>query len=156
MEAVRPAGHRDLADLTQLAQSAVEEQRESRGGPVWFRREARADPATTLAAAIDDPDRDVVIATIDDVALAYAAMRTEVLRTDELLAVVEDVYVDPGARGVGLGELLMEEMIARASQRGCVGIDALVLPGNREAKNFFESLGMTARAILVHKTLPER
>jgi hypothetical protein len=36
---------------------------------------------------------------------------------------------------------------------GCVGIDALALPGNRQTKNFFESFGFTARAIVVHRRL---
>ena len=32
-------------------------------------------------------------------------------------------------------------------------IDALALPGNRAAKNFFERFGLTARAIVVHRSL---
>jgi hypothetical protein len=32
-------------------------------------------------------------------------------------------------------------------------VDALVLPGHREGKNFFERFGLTARAIVVHREL---
>ena len=32
-------------------------------------------------------------------------------------------------------------------------IDSFVLPGHREAKNFFKRFGLTARAIRVHKSL---
>lgn len=153
MEDVRSATPGDMTDLVRLASEAVEEQRDSRGGAVWFRREARSDPESTLASALADADRDVLVGTLDGVVLGYAAVRYEALRTGELLAVVEDIYVDPGARGVGLGEHLIGEVIARAERRGCSGIDAMVLPGNRETKNFFESVGMTARAIIVHRSL---
>ena len=37
--------------------------------------------------------------------------------------------------------------------RGCVGIDAIALPGHRAAKNFFEAHGFTARALAMHHQL---
>lgn len=43
--------------------------------------------------------------------------------------------------------------MGRATAAGCLGIDALALPGNRETKNFFEASGLTARAIVVHRSL---
>ena len=45
----------------------------------------------------------------------------------------------------------MDLLVAWAHERGCVGIDALRLPGNRDTKNFFERFGLTARAIVVHR-----
>jgi hypothetical protein len=47
----------------------------------------------------------------------------------------------------------MEAVLAWAGERGCVGVDALALPGSRETKNFFESFGLVARAIVVHRDL---
>jgi GNAT superfamily N-acetyltransferase len=69
------------------------------------------------------------------------------------LAAVSDLFVDPEARGVGVGEALMDDLVAWARARGCIGVDAMVLPGNRETKNFFETFGLTARAIVVHRAL---
>jgi hypothetical protein len=43
--------------------------------------------------------------------------------------------------------------VAWCREQACVGIDALALPGNRATKNFFEMLGFTARALVVHKVL---
>jgi ribosomal protein S18 acetylase RimI-like enzyme len=80
-------------------------------------------------------------------------VRAEPLRDSTTLGRIIDLYVDPGAREVGVGELLADACLEWCGARGCRGVDALVLPGNRATKNFFEGLGLTARAIVVHKSL---
>ena len=154
MEAVRRATVDDLPVLAALTASAVDEQRESRGGAVWSVREAREVPAeTSLQASLGDPSQLVLAGTIDDVVVGYAAVRTEELRDGTTLGVITDIYTEAGAREVGIGELLVDEVIAWCTERGCRGVDALALPGNRETKNFFETAGLVARAIVVHKKL---
>ena len=66
---------------------------------------------------------------------------------------VSDLYTDPGARELGIGEAMMDELIGWCRQRGCFGVDSLALPGDRHTKNFFESFGLVARAIVVHRPL---
>jgi ribosomal protein S18 acetylase RimI-like enzyme len=153
VEVARAATVDDLAAIVDLARQAVDEQREARGGPVWSRREARRDPATSLAAALDDPDQLVVAGLLDDALVGYGVVRTEQLDDGGLLAVVDDLYVEDDGRGVGLGEAIMDLLVDHATKQGCFGIDALALPGNRATKNFFETFGLTARAIVVHRTL---
>ena len=63
------------------------------------------------------------------------------------------LYVDPGAREVGVGEAMMDLVLAWSEERGATGIDAVALPGDRATKNFFERFGLTARAIVVHRRL---
>jgi len=138
-----------------MATAAVDEQRQGRGGPMWSRREARRDPAQTLAAALRDPDQLVLVGCLDSVPAGYGVVRRETLDDGGSLAVVDDLYVDPDARGIGLGEALMDAMVEWARQHNCVGIDALALPGNRATKNFFETFGLTARAIVVHRNLSD-
>jgi ribosomal protein S18 acetylase RimI-like enzyme len=152
-EVAREATAGDLDRLIQLASEAVDEQRDARGGPVWSRRDARRDPATSLAEALVDPEQFVVAGLLDDVVMGYAVLRVEQLADGGLLAVVDDLYVEPEGRGVGLGEVMMDLLVAHATKRGCFGIDAMALPGNRATKNFFETFGLTARAIVVHRTL---
>jgi hypothetical protein len=41
-------------------------------------------------------------------------------------------------------------------ERGAVAIQSTALPGDRATKNFFESQGMVARAIIVHRWLDGR
>jgi len=156
VEVARAATVDDLVRLVELAGQAVDEQRDARGGPVWSRREARRDPAASLAAALHDPAELVVAGLLDDAIVGYAVMRTERLDDGGLLAVVDDLYVEADARGVGLGETMMNLLVDHATERGCFGIDALALPGNRATKNFFETFGLTARAIVVHRTLDDR
>jgi GNAT superfamily N-acetyltransferase len=154
IEAVRKATAADVERLAELAAMAVAEQVGDRGGAIWSVREAREVPAaTSLAAVLDDETRVVLCGTLDDVVLAYAVVGVEVLRDGSSLGILSDVYVEPEARAVGIGELLVDAVIEWCGARDCIGIDALVLPGNRATKNFFEMLGFTARALVVHKKL---
>jgi ribosomal protein S18 acetylase RimI-like enzyme len=154
VEAARPATGEDVGRLAQLVGEAVAEQAEGRGGFIWSRREARATPAeASLALLVEDPGALVLAGTIDGCIVGYAVAVTEELRTGHRLGIVTDVYVEQGAREVGVGEALLDQVVAWCEAAGCVGIDALALPGNRQTKNFFESFGFTARAIVVHRRL---
>ena len=89
----------------------------------------------------------------DGTVVGYALARTDRLADGGLLGVVDDLYVDPGAREVGIGEALMDHLLDWCRAEGCFGVDSIALPGDRATKNFFESFGLVARAILVHKPL---
>lgn len=161
MEAARPATEADLGQLVDLATAAVAELGPGRGGPMWSRREARAEPVgSSLADAIASTDAGgdhlAVVGTIDEVVVGYAVVRAEPLRDGGMLGVIEDLYTEPGARKVGVGEAMMGEVVAWCEARGCVGVDAMALPGQRDTKNFFESFGLVARAIVVHRSLANR
>ena len=89
MEGARPALADDLPILASLAEEAVAEQVEHRGGAIWSQRETRALPAlSTLADALEDPDQLVVAGTIDDVVVGYGVVRLDRLRTGRTLGVV--------------------------------------------------------------------
>jgi ribosomal protein S18 acetylase RimI-like enzyme len=155
IEAARPASSADLARLAELARAAIAELRTTKGGEAWARREARQEPIdASLAGDLDHADALVLVGTIDDVVIGYAVAVIEKLCDGSDLARLTDVYVEPEARGVGVGEMLLDAVVAWASERHCTGIDSLALPGNRETKNFFESFGLVARAIVVHRPLP--
>lgn len=153
-EAARRATADDEAALRRLADEVVAELTPQRGGHVWSRREARpAPPGDSVVAALDDPTRLVVVGTIDRIVVGYGVVHREELRDGRRIGVVEDLFVEVGARGVGVGEAIMDLLVAWCVEHGCVGVDALALPGNRAAKNFFERFGLTARAIVVHRDL---
>lgn len=152
--AARPAVAADLPRLVELIHAAIAELQPTRGGALYARREARPDPSVEgLRAVLDDGTATAFVGTIDDTPMGVATVRVEVLRDGGRLAVVDELFVEEGARGVGVGEAMMNGVLAWAAARGCEGVDALVLPGNRETKNFFESFGLTARAIVVHRRL---
>lgn len=154
MESARPATTGDLDRLAELAGEAIAELAAEKGGGVWRRREARAEPVGAgLADALADPDQHVVAGCIGDAVMGYGVVRAERLRDGDLLGVVGDLYVEPGARGIGVGEAVMDALIAWCEERGCVGVDSVALPGMRSTKNFFERFGLVARAIVVHRPL---
>lgn len=154
MEGVRLATVEDLGALEEFAAQAVEEQVENRGGAIWSRRETRNQPyRVSLEAALNDPDQDLWLGLIDEAAVGYAVARAEILRTGEILGIVSDLWVEPAAREVGVGEALINEIIGWCKERGCIGIDSLALPGNRATKNFFETFGFKARLLTVHHPL---
>ncbi len=157
MEEVRVATDDDVAELTRLAELARAELGEERGGPMWQLLHGRPDPLpATLTADLAEAAGDTGVVLLGCVAGApagYAAAHREQLGDGTAIAVVSDVYVEPGFRSVGLGDALMTELIAWARDHDCRGIDALALPGMRHSKNFFERFGLVARAILVHRDL---
>ena len=55
---------------------------------------------------------------------------------------LEDVYVEPRARGKGLGKALLIEVMCIARKRGCRRSEWVVLDWNQRAKHFYESLGV--------------
>ncbi len=153
-EAARPATVDDLEALTQLAAEAVQTLSEQKGGHVWSLREARTEPyETQLRADIDNPDTLVAVGVLDEQVFGYGVIKLESLHDQSQIGIISDIYVSPDARGVGLGEGLVDLMLNWATDRGCVGVDSLALPGDRHTKNFFESHGLVARAIVVHRSL---
>jgi GNAT superfamily N-acetyltransferase len=150
----RPATPADLAALVPLVDAAATEKAAQKGGLVWSRRERRSGPIVdALAHAVDAPDYELAVGVWDGTVVGYALARADRLADGGLLGVVDDLYVDPGAREVGIGEALMDHLLDWCRAQGCFGVDSIALPGDRATKNFFESFGLVARAILVHKSL---
>jgi len=145
----RPANAGDLPALVELARAARLEQAERRGGRLLVARHCRPEPLDlAFAEALADPTTGLWAGVIDGVPVGYA-----LVSADGDVAVVEELHVDPQARAVGVGEALLDDIVAWAVQLGCTGIDAFALPGARETKNFFETFGLTARLLVLHRDL---
>ena len=156
MEGARPATHADVDRLAELGRGMLAELVGSRGGDVFTNREARLEPLeASFAADIAADDRVLWVGTIDDFVVGYGAGQTEDLRDGRTLGKVGDLYVEPGCRGIGVGECVMEGLLTWFRERGCFAVDALALPGDRETKNFFEESGFTARLLVMHHRLED-
>ena len=105
-----------------------------------------------MARAIDAPDAWAVVGCYDGVVLGWALAGVETLPDGRRLGVIEAIAVDPEARAAGIGEAMMDLVLAELERAGCIGADARALPGDRETKNFFESFGLKARLLTVHRT----
>ncbi len=145
----RSAGTADLPTLVELARTARREQADHRGGPLLVARHCRSEPLDlAFAEALADPTTGLWAGTIDGVPVGYA-----LASADGEIAVIEELHVDPQARAVGVGEAILDAVVAWAAEVGCTGIDAFALPGARETKNFFETFGLTARLLVLHRDL---
>lgn len=155
MEGARRATEADLPRVAALCREALAELGgQERGGRVFAAREGRAEPVEqSLALAIADARCIVVVGTIDEVIVGYATARTERLRDGSVLGVVDEVFVEEGARAVGVGEGMMDQLLEWCRAERCSGVDALALPGLRATKNFFEESGFSARLIVMHHRL---
>ena len=143
MEGSRPATAEDVPRIAELAHLARHELVPMKGGALWAAREAVAEPF-------------VVVGTVDETVIGFGVVTLELLRNGETLGVITDLFVEPDARSIGVGEAMADDLVAFCAARRCTGIDALSLPGHRATKNFFEESGFTARALVMHRALDRR
>lgn len=154
MEGARPATADDVGRLTELYRQGKEELSVFRGSGLLFEREARRQPTErSLSDALASPDRALWAGTIDGVVVGYGVGRVDRLAAGDRLGVIEDLYVEPDARSVGVGEAVTGALLEWFENQGCCGVDALALPGARATKNFFEESGFTARLLVMHRRL---
>ena len=151
---VRPASSDDLSFLATAHRAGHAAMADQRGGALDIALRGRSEPIEdSFAAALSEDRTQVLVGEVDSVPVGYLAVSVEPLRTGEDIARVSDLWVHPEARGVGVGAALMRSAVTFAEAHGSSGIDARALPGDRVTKNFFESFGLVARAIEVHKAL---
>jgi GNAT superfamily N-acetyltransferase len=98
-------------------------------------------PATSLLVARSGDD-----AVVGMLTLAFFRIPTG------LRAWIEDVVVDEGARGSGVGEALTREAIRFASERGARTIDLTSRRERETANRMYEKLGFEPRATTVYRT----
>lgn len=153
MDSARLADSVDLPILAQLAARACHEMGAMRGGALYALREGPPEPAAEMAAALGDPRRSLWAGCIDDHVVGYALARVVELNDGSPHGVIEALYVEPGARGVGVGGSLVEAVVDWLAAWGCRGVDASSLPGQRATKSLLEQSGFRARLVVMHKEL---
>lgn len=89
-----------------------------------------------------EPRFELLVAERGDAVVAYAAyFRTYSTFRALPSLYLEDVFVDPGARGLGIGTAIMKELARIAVARGCGRFEWTVLDWNEGARRFYRSLG---------------
>jgi GNAT superfamily N-acetyltransferase len=147
VEGARRAEPGDAARLRALRRAARVELGPMRGGELFLRREGEEREPD------DGAERPVWAGTIDGEVVGYAAAHADDLGEGRRLGVIDAIFVEEGARAVGVGEALMEAVLSWCREQGCFGVDAAALPGHRSTKNFFEGSGFTARLLVMHHRL---
>ena len=157
VEAARPADPADVARIVELALLLRAELAPMKGGELWLARDAWPPPLDdAYRVLVERDDAHVVVGTIDDVVLGYGVVVIDTLRSGARLGTVTDLFVELEARAVGVGECILDALLAFCRAHDCIGVDALALPGHRAAKNFFEQHGFTARSLTMHQPAGER
>jgi ribosomal protein S18 acetylase RimI-like enzyme len=64
-----------------------------------------------------------------------------------------NIYVEPDAREIGIGDALLSQLIDELRRREISYVNAQALPGDRATKNLFERHGLIAQTIIVGKPL---
>jgi ribosomal protein S18 acetylase RimI-like enzyme len=174
MESARLANHHDVDRVEELWGHAAVELGAQRGGSQLVRSVAPPPPwSQFLAEALRRPDRVLAVGSIDEVIVgfgygevgrlaaltppgshAHQGTAADPAPPDELIGEIEVLYVEPEARGVGVGEAIVGVLMEHFDGAGCIGVDAFALPGNRQAKAFFETHGFVTRMLVMHRRAP--
>jgi GNAT superfamily N-acetyltransferase len=144
-EVVRQADLADAGQLAQLEGTARHHLIDQRGGAALL---AEQPAVGDWVPAIEDNARWIGVAELDGFVVGYL----ELAVTGDI-AVVRQVYVEPGARELGFGDALLDAARQEAQRHGCGALEGFALPGDRETKNLYERAGITARKIIVSTRL---
>lgn len=149
----RPATGDDLARIAELYGPAEAEQVALR--EAWRLADGLAEPVLqSLVAILDDPNAYLVVGTIDGLVFGFAYGTIDPLLPQaggEMVGVVRMIYTEEEARMVGVAEAMLEGMLSWFRSHGIGRFDAVVSPGHRLAKNFFEAAGFKARRITMYR-----
>lgn len=150
--AARRASPDDLSTLLALYRELEAEQTALKD--MWPLADALPEPAdAALKEALADSDSAIFVGMIDGYPFGFLLIRAEPLLPqagEERVASIRYVYTHHEARGVGVGESMIDAALEEFRTRGFSRFDTHVLPGHRFAKNFFESAGFAARSIVMH------
>lgn len=118
-----------------------------RGGEAWLTEHP------SIVEFGVDPALRIFVAKYDGQIMGFLCAFEREIRLRGKVFIVDRVFVDPLAREIGCGDGLLEAAIHHAQNHGCSAIEGIALPGDRETKNLFERAGITARKIVVSKSL---
>lgn len=134
---IRPATQNDAKEILRFIKALAEYEK--------LQDEVRATETTlieTLFPQTGRPAAEVQLAFLDETpvgfALYYPNYSTFLARSGVYL---EDLFVDPEARGLGVGEALLRKVASVAVERGAGRLEWSVLDWNKPAIDFYRRLG---------------
>lgn len=103
-----------------------------------------------LRAIVESPASVLFVARVDGRIVGSLTLAVFRIPTG-LRAWIEDVVVDGGARGHGVGEALNLAAIDEARRRGAVTVDLTSRPSREAANRLYQRLGFVARETNVYR-----
>jgi GNAT superfamily N-acetyltransferase len=151
VELARTAVAEDRQACTRLLSQALVTAASLRGGGALV---ADATPVTLLERwTRPDGSASLAVGEYEGVVVGLAAATAAPLAAGTRRGLIECCYVEPGARGVGVGGALLDAALAWCDASGCTEVDALALPGDRTTKQRLEAAGFTARLLTLSRRL---
>lgn len=148
----RDATEDDLTRIAGLYTTFADEQAALR--PLWHEAEGLG---TAVEAALGGliSEGAVTVGAIGPALVGFLITGERALVDgDERVGLIRYIYTEPDARGVGVADEMFKHGLGMLKDRGISAFDATVSPGHREAKNFYEAHGFSARRITMHSGDP--
>lgn len=122
----------------------------SDGRPDIFRQGAQKYSASQIIAMLDDPQNPIFIAAEGEKVLGYGFCQIHTyakdpVMTDRTELYLDDLCVDEGTRGMGVGKALYSAIRKYAKERKCHSLFLNVWSCNESAHKFYVNLGLTPR-----------
>ena len=149
MERARLAQTDDRAACARLLDEVRDGARAMRGGAALLGPET----TETLIERWNGPRTGLFVGEYEGAVVGLLAVSLNERVAGRVRGLIECCYVEPDARGVGVGSSLMEAAVAWGQDQGCTDLDALALPGDRQTKQRFEAAGFTARLLTLSRRL---
>jgi GNAT superfamily N-acetyltransferase len=132
---IRPATAADLPTIFRFICDLAEYEK--------LRHEVQADPETLAIHLFGpSPKAETIIGEFDGVPRGFALFFHNFSTFEGKPGLyLEDLYVEPAARGSGLGKAFLARLAAIAVERGCARLEWAVLDWNAPAIAFYTSLG---------------
>lgn len=116
--------------------------------------QAHADAGVAFAQLINRARGQVHVAARDDEVLGLAAVSYNLaMRYGGEYCQLEELIVDPQARGMNVGGLLIEAVLAAARARGCAECGLYLLPTTVHNRPFYEKYGFVALDVEMRQAL---
>ena len=144
------AGESHIPGMIMLLQQVGEVHHQIR--PDIFRAGAQKNDEADLKTLLTDESRPIFVAEEDGRVLGYCFCILEETRgnpvlLDEKTLYIDDLCVDEGCRGKGVGKAIYNEILRYSKMRGCYNVTLNVWCCNPGAMAFYESLGLKPQKI---------
>ena len=130
------------------------------GRPDIFRGNAQKYGASQVLAMLDSSKTPIFVAAEDDKVLGYGFCIFRDYKDDPVIAdhkelYIDDLCVDEGCRGQGIGKAIYRSILRYARERHCYNVTLNVWSCNESAMKFYESLGLKPQKVGMETILEE-
>lgn len=147
---IRFAKERDVPGIINLLRQVGRVHHEGR--PDLFRPDAQKYSPSQIMAMLDKAATPIFVAVEDDAVLGYGFCMMKDYDRDTVITshkslYIDDLCVEEGCRGKGVGKAIYNEILRYAKMRGCYNVTLNVWCCNPGAMAFYESLGLKPQKI---------